>query len=532
MSLDLAEEIDRTKLRYVLYARKSTSGEDSQTRSIPDQIKHCEDMARRNSLNIVKTIKEQKSAKIAGERPLFKQLLDDIGANKYDAIIAWAPDRLARNMLEGGQIINLIDEKSIKDLQFPAHHFTNDPSGKLTLGIMFSISKHFSDDLSRKVKRGIDGNLEEGKSSGTPRWGYDRDTNGIYRPNEYFDVVQKAWTLRSEGMPYQGIVDFLKENNVHRETKPKKGKVKTIWPSVNGVAKMFKQPFYYGILLQTKQEVDLREMFSDFKCMIEEDLFNKVQAVGYTRTRDTSNKKQLEFKPLSRFVYCAVCFGTNSDKNGNPAWMLVGKNKPGHSKEYVLSYRCDNKQCTRRVKSVRAHFIFDAIYRQLDALHLTDEAYERYSARVEAYTDEKLIEIRQNIHSKSGYLAHVKNELNTLSLSLGKIPADSPAFAINNAKINELAAERDKLGGEIATLETKIANPSRIKLTKDQFLNLLKTAPNKMRAGSAVEKDRLARIFFLNLRVDNENSLTFIWREPFASLVRAISISSGTDERT
>ncbi|MFO0920110.1 MAG: hypothetical protein U0451_00355 [Candidatus Saccharimonadales bacterium] len=35
------EEIDRKKLRYVLYARKSSTDEGSQVRSLPDQIKVC-----------------------------------------------------------------------------------------------------------------------------------------------------------------------------------------------------------------------------------------------------------------------------------------------------------------------------------------------------------------------------------------------------------------------------------------------------------------------------------------------------------
>ena len=89
--------------------------------------------------------------------------------------------------------------------------------------------------------------------------------------------------------------------------------------------------------------------------------------------------------------------------------------------------------------------------------------------------------------------------------------------------------ERDVV---LPELKAKIANPSKIKLTRKQFLNLLKTAPDKMRSGSAVEKDRIARILFLNLRVDNKKALSFIWREPFDSLVKAIEMSSGADERT
>jgi hypothetical protein len=53
-----------------------------------------------------------------------------------------------------------------------------------------------------------------------------------------------------------------------------------------------------------------------------------------------------------------------------------------------------------------------------------------------------------------------------------------------------------------------------------------------MRAGSAVEKDRVARILFLNLTLDNEKRLSVIWKEPFASLVKAIEMSPGAPDAT
>ena len=48
-----------------------------------------------------------------------------------------------------------------------------------------------------------------------------------------------------------------------------------------------------------------------------------------------------------------------------------------------------------------------------------------------------------------------------------------------------------------------------------------------MKAGPAVEKDVLCRILFLNLRVDNEKVASYLWREPFATLVRATEIQNG-----
>lgn len=525
----LNEEIDRTKLRYVLYARRSTTDEGSQVRSVPDQIKYCERYAEIHGLNIVDRLRENGSAKKPDKkkRPKFYDILDEIeNGGKYDAILSYAPDRLSRNMLDGGRIINLLDEGKIKDLQFPTHHFTNDPSGKLTLGIMFSISKHFSDDLSQKVRRGVSGNWEDGKSGGQPKWGYDRESDGRYRPNDWFDVIQQAWYMRAKGSTNKMVLDYLLEKGYHRMTKiTRKNKTcKRIDPTEKTVGKMFQDPFYFGMLEQTNQTIDLRTIQLDFEPMVDEDIYNQVQALAYTRKRDTSSKKMLEFKPLAHMVFCGVC--------NNNKWMLVGKNKPGGSKHHVLSYRCDNKGCTRSPKSVRAFYVFDAIYELLEKLELSDEAYKRYEKRIDNFTDEKILKIKQEIASKRGAYAHKKKELDDLSLGLSKISSISPAYTINENRIEQLAIETQELDNEVEKLRDKIKNPSKIKLTKEQFLNLVKLAPDKMKAGSAVEKDRVARILFLNLRIDNEKRLSVIWKEPFASLVKAIEMSSGADERT
>ncbi len=519
------EEVDITRLRYVLYTRKSTTDEGSQIRSHKDQARDCEKLAETLGINIVAKLEESKSAKKPNQRPVFSQMLSDIENKKYDAILCWHPDRLCRNMLEGGQIINMLDDGVLKDIRFHSHQFSNDANGKMLLGMLFVFSKQYSDDLSAKVSRGVDGNFKEGKSSGTPKWGYYRDIDNLYRPNEHFETIKEAWVMRSEGATNASILKFIKERGYSRSTKlSKKTKtIRTIEPTEKTVGMMFRDPFYYGVLIQAERSNDLRDIYN-FEPITDESTFNQIQALGYSRTKDFSPKKNIEFKPLSRLVFCGVC--------NNPKWMMVGKNKPGGSQHHVLTYRCDNLECKRSTKSVRAKYVFEGIYSLLDRLELTDEAYGRYSKRIELYTDSKIVEIKKDIASKRGSLTHKIKELEDLSLGLSKINYDSPAYSINENRINDLAMERDELEDEVAKLEAKIANPSKIKLTKDEFLNLIKSAPDKMRAGSAIEKDRLARILFLNLSLDNEKALSVIWREPFASLVKAIEMSSGADERT
>ena len=145
-------DIDFTRLRYVLYARKSTTDESHQEHSIPDQLRFCREFAEKNNLHVVAEIEEKQSAKTAGKRPLFTQMLKDIRAGKYDGILAWHPDRLCRNMLEAGEIIDMLDNWDIVDLKFCQHPFANNASGKMILGMMFVFSKQYSDSLKERVQ--------------------------------------------------------------------------------------------------------------------------------------------------------------------------------------------------------------------------------------------------------------------------------------------------------------------------------------------------------------------------------------------
>lgn len=139
------------EIKYVLYARKSTTDENRQLRSIPDQIKECR-QAIRNRKNIdenqiVEIIEEDGSAKSAGQRPLFDKMLEGFRTGKYQGLICWSPDRLARNMKEGGEIIEMIDEHIIQKILFATYDFEDSPNGKMLLGILFATSKQYSDKL-------------------------------------------------------------------------------------------------------------------------------------------------------------------------------------------------------------------------------------------------------------------------------------------------------------------------------------------------------------------------------------------------
>ncbi len=103
----MAPEPVEKPLRYVMYVRKSSEDAEAQAKSLPDQIAACKEYARTKGLLVVgEPIQEPKSAKKSGNRPLFLQMLKDIEKGKYDGILPWHPDRLSRNSLEAGKIVD------------------------------------------------------------------------------------------------------------------------------------------------------------------------------------------------------------------------------------------------------------------------------------------------------------------------------------------------------------------------------------------------------------------------------------------
>lgn len=82
--------------KLILYARKSTDTEDKQVLSIEAQLNELRKFARDNHLVVIDEMIEKKTAKMPG-RPIFNLLLNRIKNDEATGILAWHPDRLARN---------------------------------------------------------------------------------------------------------------------------------------------------------------------------------------------------------------------------------------------------------------------------------------------------------------------------------------------------------------------------------------------------------------------------------------------------
>ncbi len=110
----MTKKANSDEIKYVIYARKSTSGLKRQSKSIEDQVDSMREIAERNGYKVVKVFTERQSAKRPGRRPVFDAMIKYIEDGRANAILCWRANRLARNSLEGGKIVNMLETEVIK----------------------------------------------------------------------------------------------------------------------------------------------------------------------------------------------------------------------------------------------------------------------------------------------------------------------------------------------------------------------------------------------------------------------------------
>ncbi|MEI8175204.1 MAG: recombinase family protein [bacterium] len=160
------------KVKYCLYARKSTESEERQILSIDSQIKEMLQLADREGLEVVTMKRESHSAKETGQRPVFNEIVDELRDGKFNGILTWAPDRISRNAGDLGKIVDLMDSGKLQEIRTYSQSFRNNPNEKFLLMILGSQAKLENDNRGINVKRGLRTRVEMGLWPGVAPLGY------------------------------------------------------------------------------------------------------------------------------------------------------------------------------------------------------------------------------------------------------------------------------------------------------------------------------------------------------------------------
>ncbi len=285
-------------------------------------------VATRDGFLIADILRESHSAKESGQRPVYNQMVQEIGSGKFNAILTWAPDRLSRNAGDLGSIVDMMDSGKLVEIRTASQRFTNHPNEKFLLMILCSQAKLENDNKSVNVRRGLKTKIEMGYRPNMSPLGYLHDKYAEKGQKRMFidpirgpiikEMFEKVGYLCWSG---QKVYDWFRDDVKLRTRKDKN-------VSLSMIYRMLVNPFYTG---RYEFPAESGKWFDGkHDPLISQDLFNRVQENLRKIPKGIPGTKDFAFTKL---ITCGTC------GSGITAQEKIKTLKDGTVRRYVY-YRC------------------------------------------------------------------------------------------------------------------------------------------------------------------------------------------------
>jgi DNA invertase Pin-like site-specific DNA recombinase len=487
-------------MKYFLYCRKSSEAEDRQVLSIDSQRTEMERHAEAWGAEIVRVFVEAQSAKAPG-RPIFEEMLREVGKGKVDGVIAWHPDRLARNSVDGGRIIYLLDTGKLKDLRFATFSFENNSQGKFMLSIIFGYSKYYVDSLSENVRRGMRAKVEKGWLPNFAPAGYlnDKETGQIIPDPERFHLIQRMWRLMLTEQANPRRIWEMAKNEWGLTTRPHK-RIGGLPFTQSAVYKILKNPFYAGVI-----EWEGTTYPGKHEAMVTLSEFDRVQELLGSPGRP--RRKSHEF-PYTGMIRCGEC-----------GFMVTAEHKTNRFGSRYTYYHCSWRRldCKCSQGSITAERLEAQIAQFVEETALPEKFWGFEMERLHGLTaeDEEL-------------LAKQKRALENQAAALDRQLANLKQLRIRDLLDDaEFLEERQKLTRErirVAQELEKLAETGQRFEPGRLLIQFNKEAASRFQAGSQQEKRFIVQILGSNPRLQ-DRELKIDVAKPFRRWSETTTIS-------
>jgi DNA invertase Pin-like site-specific DNA recombinase len=366
--MNIAEKIIETtkvkpaspaRVRYCLYARKSSESEEKQVLSIDSQIKEMLQLAERDGLEIVAMKRESHSAKETGQRPIFNELIDELRQEKFNGILTWAPDRISRNAGDLGKVVDLMDAGKLHEIRTFGQQFRNNPNEKFLLMILGSQAKLENDNRGINVKRGQRTRVEMGLWPAMAPLGYlnqrlmDKKGELAVDPERAPIVTKIFEKVAYEKWSGRKVYNWLKFD-LNFYTRGNKSL------TLAGVYRILESPLYYGVFEFPRNSGNWYQ--GKHVPLITKELFELAQA---QLNRDNIQRENKEFA-FTKLFTCGYC---NSGISAEEKWKQL---KNGTHAKYIY-YSCSRaKDRNCKNKYIREEDLLIELLKILDQVSLNE----------------------------------------------------------------------------------------------------------------------------------------------------------------
>lgn len=401
--------------RAVIYARYS-AGSGQTDQSIEGQVRECKNYIKKNKMQLVGTYADRHITGRTDRRPEFQRMIGDAESCAFDVVVVYTTDRFSRSKYD-----SVIYKKQLRDLgieiRYAAENIPDGPEGILLEALMEGWAQYYSEELSRKIQRGMHDAANKLRATGSVcPLGYKVGADKRYEIDpETSPYVVQAFKMYLDGSRYSDISKYFATHGI----------VTGLGNPYNGQAirRMLTSRRYIGEYHW--HDVTIAD---GMPVIIDKETFDMVQE---KIKKDHPPKSKSAEYYLSGKLFCGMC--------GSKYRGVSGTSKTG--KKYYY-YKCSGKGCDAPKLPARPFETF--IADELSALLQDPKMLDLMASKIYLWQESQAHV--EDAPDPEKDLARVERELDALVYNLTQRPGSDALLK----KLDELEAQRDDLKDQIS----------------------------------------------------------------------------------
>lgn len=176
--------------KVAIYMRVSTA-----TQTVENQRLELEAYCQRQGWIISQTYEDAGISGSNFDRPALQQMLKDAAKGKFDVLMVWKIDRLARSTADLLNILQQLTSLGVDFISTTQSIDTTTSMGRMVVVFLAAVAQFEKETIVERVKCGLQRAKSEGVQLGRPRVGFD---------------VNRVLSMKSEGYSWKQISKELK----------------------------------------------------------------------------------------------------------------------------------------------------------------------------------------------------------------------------------------------------------------------------------------------------------------------------------
>ncbi len=406
--------------RVAIYARVSTEGQADDGFSIDAQLENLKKFSEFfNNTVVCEYVDYGISGKSMDNRPALLRMLEDAKNGKFDEVLVWKLNRLARNHFDLLKIYDILENVNVSFRSSTESFETGSPSGKLLFSMLGCIGEFERETIVDNVKSGMKQRAKQGYFNGGRMLGYKSvisDDSKI--KSEIVVIEEEASSIRwifdwyVSGIGYKGIAKRLNELGVKT--------VKDNSFNIQAVRNILMNPTYAGYIRYNKyvnhskkrrkgNEQESILVKGNHEAIISEETWAKASAI-FESNKCESRKVTKGVFILTGILKCPQCGSS----------MVAGRvcKTEGGDKRYYNYYQCSRYKnygsCECSANSIRAELAEKTVINMLQRFAFNDEVIEDVISGLNRQVESTIAPIKSQleaVHKKSAESENRKSRL-------------------------------------------------------------------------------------------------------------------------